>query len=127
MPTSIYDVCVIGAGAAGGIVTKELCEGGAKVILLATGAEVKPFAETGWVKDGAGEKLHYPIDHYPEDRVMWVEYRGIRVVNYRRPMSRYFRALLGAGLQMTWFDEPAPGAELRTAKAKSYCRYPGFW
>jgi choline dehydrogenase-like flavoprotein len=42
MPSPIYDVCVIGSGAAGGIVTKELCEGGAKVILLEAGSEVKP-------------------------------------------------------------------------------------
>jgi len=42
MPTPLYDVCVIGSGAAGGIVTKELCEGGARVILLEAGSEVKP-------------------------------------------------------------------------------------
>ena len=42
MPSPLYDVCVIGSGAAGGIVTKELCEGGAKVILLEAGSEVKP-------------------------------------------------------------------------------------
>lgn len=35
-----YDVCVIGSGAAGGIVAKELCEGGAKVIMLEAGKEV---------------------------------------------------------------------------------------
>ncbi len=37
-----YDVCVIGSGAAGGIVTKELCEAGAKIILLEAGEEVQP-------------------------------------------------------------------------------------
>jgi choline dehydrogenase-like flavoprotein len=40
MPTFVYDVCVIGSGAAGGIVTKELCQAGAKVILLEAGSEV---------------------------------------------------------------------------------------
>ncbi len=38
--TSVYDVCVIGSGAAGGIVAKELCEGGAKVVMLEAGKEV---------------------------------------------------------------------------------------
>jgi choline dehydrogenase-like flavoprotein len=38
----MYDVCVIGSGAAGGVMTKELCEAGAKVILLEAGQEVKP-------------------------------------------------------------------------------------
>ncbi len=40
MSTLTYDVCVIGSGAAGGVVTKELCEAGAKVLLLEAGAEV---------------------------------------------------------------------------------------
>ncbi len=35
-----YDVCVIGSGAAGGVIAKELCEGGAKVIMLEAGREV---------------------------------------------------------------------------------------
>jgi choline dehydrogenase-like flavoprotein len=38
----MYDVCVIGSGAAGGIVAKELCEGGAKVLMLEAGQEVSP-------------------------------------------------------------------------------------
>ena len=42
MASPLYDVCVIGSGAAGGIVTKTLCEAGAKVILLEAGVEVPP-------------------------------------------------------------------------------------
>ncbi len=42
MAIPIYDVCVIGSGAAGGVMAKELCESGAKVILLEAGQEVKP-------------------------------------------------------------------------------------
>ncbi len=38
----MYDVCVIGSGAAGGVMAKELCEGGAKVILLEAGRKVTP-------------------------------------------------------------------------------------
>jgi SAM-dependent methyltransferase len=83
-------------------------------------------AETGWVKNAAGEKICFPIDRYLEERATWIEYRGIRVLNYHRPLSTYFRALLGAGLQMTWFDEPAPSTDLHLAKAKSYCRAPWF-
>jgi choline dehydrogenase-like flavoprotein len=35
-----FDVCIIGSGAAGGVMAKELCEGGAKVILLEAGRGV---------------------------------------------------------------------------------------
>src|SRR6266487_1832621 len=37
---SSYDVCIIGSGAAGSVMAKELCEGGAKVIMLEAGREV---------------------------------------------------------------------------------------
>lgn len=40
--TPEYDVCVVGSGAAGGIMAKELAEGGAKVILLEGGKRVQP-------------------------------------------------------------------------------------
>ena len=35
-----FDVCVVGSGAAGGVMAKELCEGGAKVVMLEAGSEV---------------------------------------------------------------------------------------
>lgn len=38
--TQGFDVCIIGSGAAGGFMAKELCEGGAKVIMLEAGKEV---------------------------------------------------------------------------------------
>ncbi len=37
----VFDVCVIGSGAAGGVMAKELCEGGAKVVMLEAGHEVR--------------------------------------------------------------------------------------
>jgi choline dehydrogenase-like flavoprotein len=40
--TPIFDVCVIGSGAAGGVMAKELCEGGAKVLMIEGGHEVPP-------------------------------------------------------------------------------------
>ena len=38
-----FDVCIIGSGAAGGVMAKELCEGGAKVVLLEAGKRVAPW------------------------------------------------------------------------------------
>jgi choline dehydrogenase-like flavoprotein len=37
-----FDVCVIGSGAAGGVMAKELCESGAKVVMLEAGKSVAP-------------------------------------------------------------------------------------
>ena len=71
MAAPLYDVCVIGSGAAGGIMTKELCEGGAKVVLLEAGAEVKPhqFRSHCWPADmqfrgyrNEKQELFYPGD-----------------------------------------------------------------
>jgi hypothetical protein len=47
-------------------------------------------------------------------------------MNHHRPMSTYLRALLDAGLQLVYFDEPAPSADAPTAKATNYCRAPWF-
>jgi SAM-dependent methyltransferase len=80
----------------------------------------------GWIKDRGGRRLHYPIDHYLEERTMWIEYRGIRVVNHHRPMSTYLRALLQAGLALTFFDEPLPSPDAPAARANAYRRVPWF-
>lgn len=50
---SQFDVCVIGSGPAGGFMTKELTEAGAKVLLLEAGADVPPheFAAHRWPYD----------------------------------------------------------------------------
>ena len=74
----------------------------------------------------AGRRVHYPIDHYLQERAMWIEYRGIRVVNHHRPMSTYMRVLLDAGLVLTFFDEPAPGVDAPASRAAAYCRVPWF-
>ncbi len=50
--TPIYDVCVIGSGAAGGVIAKELCEGGAKVIMLEAGREVPLGKFTNFLTEG---------------------------------------------------------------------------
>ena len=84
-------------------------------------------ADTGWVKDNTGRRLFYPIDHYLRERAMWIEYRGIRIVNHHRPMSTYMRALLDEGLRLVYFDEPVPIAAAPTEKAANYLRVPWFF
>jgi SAM-dependent methyltransferase len=80
--------------------------------------------DAGWFPD-SGRHLHFTIDHYLDERAEWVSWRGIRVKNWHRPLCRYMTLLLGAGLRLTHFDEPAPtGGD--PERADRYRRVPWF-
>ena len=53
-------------------------------------------------------KAGSPVQNYFDEFAAWEEWRGIRVENWHRPMSRYMSLLLSAGLVLRYFDEPAP-------------------
>lgn len=79
---------------------------------------------TGWTRE-AGGALRFRIDRYLEERPEWVAWRGIRIQNWHRPLSSYMQLLLGQGLLLRHFDEPAPqGGD--PAKAERYRRVPYF-
>lgn len=78
----------------------------------------------GWRRDLTG-RLYYSFDDYLDTRANEVAWRGIRIVNWHRPLSFYFKAFLAAGFDLRSFDEPEPqggGAE-RMAR---YRRVPHF-
>lgn len=79
----------------------------------------------GWVKDEEGRDLHYAVDRYLEEFPEWVDFRGIRIQNWHRPFSAYMKELLGLGLMLTFFDEPAPRAGCEERQAR-YRRVPWF-
>lgn len=81
--------------------------------------------ETGWIRDAAGEALYYPVDRYLEERSYVTAWRDMRIVNYHRPLSFYFKRLLGAGLELTYFDEPPAIAGPEDRRAR-YMRAPWF-
>lgn len=83
-------------------------------------------AETGWVRGFSGELKHYPVDHYLDERSFWTEWRGIRIVNHHRPLSAYMREFLKQGLELSFFEEPAPIAGAPEPKAERYQRAPWF-
>lgn len=83
-------------------------------------------AESGWVRGMTGANLHYPVDNYLEERAFWTEWRGIRIVNHHRPLSAYMREFLHHGLELRFFDEPAPIAGAPEPKATRYRRAPWF-
>lgn len=56
----------------------------------------------------ADGRFRYAIDGYLDARAEWTEWKGIRIVNHHRPLETYMSLLLGAGLTLTHFAEPAP-------------------
>jgi SAM-dependent methyltransferase len=77
-----------------------------------------------WLRDGAGKRAGYLVDDYLEERPLVQEWKGIRIVNWHRPLSAYMQAFLAAGLGLAWFDEPVP--EPVDEKARNYRRLPWF-
>jgi SAM-dependent methyltransferase len=78
----------------------------------------------GWRRDLTG-KLRYSFDDYLDIRANEVAWKGIRILNWHRPLSFYFKAFHAAGFGLRHFDEPEPqggGAE-RIAR---YRRVPHF-
>jgi SAM-dependent methyltransferase len=82
--------------------------------------------DTGWIRDSTGARLYYPLDNYLTERAMWIEYRGIRIVNFHRPLRTYLGVLLRMGLVLTYFDEPEPTGDAPIEKALNYRRAPWF-
>jgi SAM-dependent methyltransferase len=101
-------------------------EPGGSLLLASLTSFNTACGDTGWVKDSNGQHLFYRLDDYLRERAMWIEYRGIRVLNYHRPLSVYMRAFLDAGLHLAYFDEPVPTAEAPAEKAANYRRVPWF-
>lgn len=79
----------------------------------------------GWIKDQDGQRLHYPVDRYLDEFPSWVEWSGIRIENWHRPLGAYVSALLNSGLQLRFFDEPPPRSGDPTRQA-TYKRAPWF-
>jgi SAM-dependent methyltransferase len=81
-------------------------------------------APNGWRRLLNGRR-GFTFDRYMEARADWVSWRGIRVQNWQRPMSTYFKLLLGHGLQLRYFDEPLPTG-VEPGKVARYARAPYF-
>lgn len=94
-------------------------------------ANLNSFATSvpsGWVRDGEGNRLHFPVDNYSQERPEWVEWAGIRIINWHRPLSAYMSAYLECGLVLKSFQEPVPSpvALDKYPKAEDYFRVPYF-
>ena len=58
----VYDVCIIGSGAAGGTAAKVLTEGGSSVVMLEAGPPIHPAALMDVIRD-------YPQFHSCRSRI----------------------------------------------------------
>jgi SAM-dependent methyltransferase len=77
-------------------------------------ANLHPIATSvpsGWVKDAKGHKLHFPVDHYFEERPEEVAWCGIAVDNWHRPLAGYMNEFLGCGLRLLKYLEPTPSKQ----------------
>ncbi|TRL40114.1 class I SAM-dependent methyltransferase [Rhizobium straminoryzae] len=90
-------------------------------------ANLNPFITasggTAWVKDDSGAKRFVKVDRYLQEHSDWQAWRGIRILNHHRPLSRYMTLLLAAGLRLTRFDEP-PAIGGPTEARAAYNRVP---
>ncbi|HEY4201311.1 MAG TPA: class I SAM-dependent methyltransferase [Devosiaceae bacterium] len=79
---------------------------------------------TGWIDEADGTR-RFLIDNYMGERADWVAWRGLRVINWHRPLSAYMGLLLDAGLTLRHFDEPLPhGGDPK--QAEFFRRVPSF-
>jgi SAM-dependent methyltransferase len=83
--------------------------GGSLLIANLTGY-ISACCDRGWVKDEQGKHLHFPVDDYLSERPLWLEWSGIRIMNWHRPLTAYMSAFLEAGLALKFFSEPEPSS-----------------
>ena len=80
--------------------------------------------DLGWATLSDGRRAH-AMDHYLEEKVGWIAWKGIRIQNWHRPLSTYMTLLLEQGLRLTHFDEPpAHGGD--PVRQAHYNRAPWF-
>lgn len=78
-----------------------------------------------WVTDDTGRQ-RFCIDNYMTERAEWVQWRGIRVQTWHRPLSTYMSLLLAEGLRLRHFAEPMPNASADPRRAAMHHRVPYF-
>lgn len=86
---------------------------------------ITPRAAQGWVKDDTGERLHYPVDRYLDEFPFSLEWAGISIRNWHRPLGAYMEAFLDCNLQLSFFSEP-PAVSGEPAHRAKHHRVPWF-
>lgn len=88
-------------------------------------ANLNSFSTAGEWRRLVDGSPYFRMDNYLEPRAEWVNWRGISIRNHHGPMQSYMQLLIGAGLRLAHFEEPAPtGGEAK--RAERYRRVPYF-
>lgn len=78
-------------------------------------ANLNSFTTTrtqAWYADASGKRLHVAVDDYFDEKAHVVEWSGISVINYHRPMEAYMTAYLEADFRLEHYQEPRLAPEL---------------
>lgn len=97
---------------------------GGSLLIAHVNAFTTAAEPNAWRRDLTGA-LRYTLDDYLDIRATEIAWKGIRIINWHRPLSFYFKTLFAAGFDLKFFDEPEPdggGAE----KIAKYRRAPHF-
>lgn len=81
--------------------------------------------KNGWRKTPTGEIKEFALDNYSSEWSAIVEWAGVRVENWHRPLDAYMQAYLKAGLTLTHYEHPMPVEEGQDLFEK-YPRAPWF-
>lgn len=86
-----------------------VCRPGGQVLLV----NIANFSSAipTWICDAEGSRLHRAVDRYMDEFSVEVEWRGIRIQNYHRPLSALMTEFLGCGLILRSFTEPLPAPD----------------
>lgn len=79
----------------------------------------------GWRRDILGRN-RFTFDGCLDIRATEIAWKGIRILNWHRPLSFYFKACGAAGLALRHFDEPEPREGGGAARTARYRRAPHF-
>lgn len=65
-------------------------------------------ASQGWLRDADGKRLYHRVDRYADEFPLVLEWAGMRIVNWHRPLANYMAAFLSSGLILRDFLTPVP-------------------
>lgn len=82
----------------------------------------------GWVKDSAGNKLCWPVDHYSDEGIRESHWFVEGVIKYHRTVSTIFYSLINTGFTLKAVQEPTGTEEDLKAwpELKDVSRRPSF-